>query len=103
MSDNVIPAHLANDKRWRALFHLFSNHDKLSQFFTTQYFDMKRSHVKVQLLRKASRAWSQSEKFMLSLALHCYNERNKVDLADMDYLDANNTKLAFEALKIRYS
>ncbi|WP_268874254.1 hypothetical protein [Sutcliffiella cohnii] len=39
---------------------------------------------------------------MLKLALHLFNERNKVNLGDMDYLDDSNKKLAIEAIKLRY-
>lgn len=100
---SAIPAHLRRNKRWLAVFHLFQNHEKLQKCLTTKYFVLKEERIKIQTLKKDARVWSSSEKFMLNLALHCYNERNKVDLGDMDYLDPSNTKLALEALKIRYS
>ena len=39
---------------------------------------------------------------MLILALHLFNERNKIDLGDMDYLDANNIELAIDAIRMRF-
>ncbi len=70
--------------------------------FTTKYFDLAEGTIKTGLLRKVSGPWSDSEKFMLKLALHLFNERNKVNLGDMDYLDDSNKKLAIEAIKLRY-
>ncbi|WP_445505743.1 hypothetical protein [Niallia sp. 03091] len=99
---NVIPAHLAKDRYWSSLIHLFKNHPKLKQFFTTKYFDMNDESVRMQALKRNSAAWSHSEKIMLNLALHLFNERNKFNLTDIDYLDSNNKKLAFEAIRIRF-
>jgi hypothetical protein len=98
----VIPQDLMRSKYWKPVLFLFSEHSKLSQYFTTKYFDLSAQRIKVQALKNVAKPWSESEKFMLNLALHCYNERNRVNLGDMDYLDANNTELAFKALRMRY-
>jgi hypothetical protein len=63
---------------------------------------MSEGTVKFQSLKKASAPWSSSEKVMLNLALHLFNERNKFTLADLDLLDSKNKKLAFEAINIRF-
>ena len=97
-----VPAHLYKDKYWRGVIHLFTNHYKLHQVFTTKYFDLSEESIRIAALRKASGPWSESEKFMLKLALHLFNDKNKVNLGDMDYLDDFNKKLAFEAIKLRY-
>ncbi|WBL16407.1 hypothetical protein [Sutcliffiella sp. NC1] len=99
---NKIPSSLLNDRYWRSVIHLFKNHYKLQQVFTTKYFDLSEGTIKIGLLRKVSGPWSESEKFMLKLALHLFNERNKVNLGDMDYLDDSIKKLAIEAIKLRY-
>ncbi|WP_445486461.1 hypothetical protein [Niallia sp. 03133] len=98
----VIPAHLSKDRYWASLIHLFKNHAKLKQVFTTKYFDMEGETVSMQALKRNSGSWSHSEKIMLNLALHLFNERNKFNLTDIDYLDSNNRKLAFEAIRIRF-
>lgn len=99
---NQIPVHLAKDRYWSSLIHLFKNHPKLKQMFTTKYFDVEAEIIKIQSLKRNSAAWSNSEKIMLNLALHLFNERNKFNLSDLDYLDSNNKKLAFEAIRIRF-
>jgi hypothetical protein len=98
----TIPAHLLQDREWGAMLHLFLNCPNLNCYLTTQYFDFQSCSVKVAALKRLAGPWSQAEKFMLNLAFHCYNNRNKVDLGDMDYLDPNNRQLAFEALQKRY-
>ncbi|WP_213505448.1 hypothetical protein [Paenibacillus faecis] len=91
------------DRYWRSLLFIFQNSPRLQPLLTTQFMDPKRGVVHMTKLRAASKGWSQSEKFMLNLALHLYNETNKVNLSDMDYLDYEHKKVAFEALRIRFS
>ena len=55
---------------------------------------MEQGTIKINALKKVAAPWSQSEKFILYLALHLFNERHKVNLSDMDYLDATNKELA---------
>jgi hypothetical protein len=105
MSDtkkNVIPPGIMKDRYWRGLIHLFQNHYKLKGVFTTKYFDMESGSIKIASLKRTAAPWSQSEKFLLNLALHLYNERNKVNLSDMDCLDDYNKKLAMEAISLRF-
>ncbi|MNW37022.1 hypothetical protein D3C74_140530 [compost metagenome] len=90
------------DKYWRVLLFIFQNTPRLQPLLTTQYMDPKRGVVHSTKLRVASKGWSQSEKFMMNLALHLYNESNKVNLSDMDYLDYEHKRIAFEALQIRF-
>lgn len=99
---NVIPANLMNDRYWRGTLYLFQNHPKLKQFFATKYFDMNAEQIKVQSLKRLFSPFSNSEKIMLDLALHLYNERNKFNLSDLDYLDSNNKKLAMKAIQMRF-
>lgn len=99
----AVPTHLYHSREWRALIHCFTECWKLQRYFTTEYFDLDNATVRVQALKRVSAPWSQSEKFMLKLALHLFNGTNKApDLYGMDYLDENNTRIAFEALAIRY-
>ncbi|MDP4086006.1 MAG: hypothetical protein Q8934_15490 [Bacillota bacterium] len=99
---NTISASLMKDRYWASLIHLFQNHWKLKQVFTTKYFDLNEEIVHVQALKRNAAPWSSSEKIMLNLALHLFNERNKFNLSDLDFLDSNNKQLAFEAMKIRF-
>ncbi|GIN62741.1 hypothetical protein J27TS8_27340 [Robertmurraya siralis] len=99
---NIIPISLLKDRYWASLIHLFKNHDKLNQCFNTRFFDIKGETIKVQSLKKHAAPWSTSEKVMLNLALHLFNEKYKFTLSDIDYLDEKNRKLAFEAMRIRF-
>ncbi|PKG23927.1 hypothetical protein [Niallia nealsonii] len=99
----AIPIELMNDRYWKSLLHLFMNHDKLNSVFTTKYFDFHNNTIRIQALKRNAAPWSYSEKVMLNLALHLFNERNKFNLSDIDYLDAFNKKLAFEAMAKRFS
>ncbi|SEM80728.1 hypothetical protein SAMN05518847_101854 [Paenibacillus sp. OV219] len=99
---NTIPIDHMRDRYWRGTLHLFSKQPKLRGVFTIQYFNLHYRSIKASGLKRISAPWSQSEKFMLNLALHLYNECHKVNLCDMDYLDPNNKQLAFEAIKMRF-
>ncbi|HHY72250.1 MAG TPA: hypothetical protein GX497_03315 [Bacillus bacterium] len=101
--ENVIPAHLANDRYWRGTLYLFQNHYRLNQFLTTKYFDFNEETIKMQSLKRAFAPFSNSEKIMLDLALHLFNERNKFNLSQLDYLDSNNTALALKAISLRFN
>lgn len=92
-----------NDRYWRSMLFIFGQNAKLSSLLTTKYFDMQNGVVKIDKLKRESKPWAESEKFMLHLALHLYSERNKVNLSDMDYLDANNKKIALKAIQIRFA
>jgi len=98
----TIPSSIATDRYWKPVIHLFTKNAKLKSMFTTKYFDLEAGTIKITSLKKATGPWSPSEKFMLNLALHLYNERNKVNLSDMDYLDEYNRKLAMEAITLRF-
>lgn len=90
------------DRYWRSFLYIFQNTPRLQQLMTTQFMDPKLGIVHKTKLRTVSKGWTQSEKFMLALALHLYNESNKMNLSDMDYLDYQHKSVAFEALRIRY-
>lgn len=98
----TVPSYLIKDRYWRSVIHLFKNHYRLQDYFTTKYFNFEEGTIRIAALKKVAGPWSQSEKFMLNLALHLFNERNKVNLSDMDYLDDYNKKLAMEAITLRY-
>lgn len=98
----TLPSYIAKDMYWKGVIHLFQNNSKLKGLFTTKYFDLESGSIKITALKRAAAPWSQSEKFMLNLALHLYNDSNKVNLSDMDYLDDCNRKLAMEAITLRF-
>ncbi|MGE6260907.1 hypothetical protein ACQKCU_24025 [Heyndrickxia sporothermodurans] len=99
---STIPSHLYQDRYWKPILHLFRNNAKLKSVFTTKYFDLEDEVIKVASLKRTIAPWSQSEKFLVNLALHLYNENNKVNLSDMDYLDDYNKKLVMEAITLRF-
>ncbi|BFH63955.1 hypothetical protein [Paenibacillus azoreducens] len=90
------------DRHWGALLYIFKNNGRLTPLLTTRYFDLDNGIVHIRKLREASKGWTQAEKFMLDLALHLFNQHNKVNLSDMDSLDSYNTNLAIEAIRIRF-
>lgn len=90
------------DRYWTSLLYIFSHHAKLSRYMIPEYIDINAGIVQIRKLKETAKPWSRSEKFMLDLALHLFNERNKVNLSDMDHLDANNSKLALNAIQIRF-
>lgn len=99
-----IPDHLVvADRYWRGTLHLFSKHDRLNGCLNSKYFDFEEGTIDFAALKRAARPWSESEKFMLNLALHLFNQRNKVNLSDMDYLDSTNKQLALEAISLRFN
>lgn len=98
----TIPDHLLKDRYWAPLIYIFSTCDKLNRYFNPQYINFKTGNVRAAALKKIAAPWSESERFMLQLALHCFSESNKVNLGDMDYLDSRNLQIAFQALKLRY-
>lgn len=97
-----IPTYIATDRYWKPVLHLFSNHYKLQSCFNTKYFDMEEGLIKVAALKRLAAPWSQSEKFMLNLAIHLYTNDGKLDLSNMDYLDDYNKKLVMEAITYRF-
>lgn len=98
----TIPQKISKDMYWKGVLHLFRNNAKLKSVFTTKYFDLENGTIKITALKRLAGPWSQSEKFMLNLALHLFNDINKVNLSDMDYLDDYNRKLAMEAITLRF-
>ncbi|MEK3721985.1 hypothetical protein [Paenibacillus sp. FSL H8-0034] len=97
-----IPVHLMKDRYWSGTLHLFLNNAKLQRCLTTEYFDFEECTIRITALKRLAKPWSQSERFMLELALHMFSEGNKVNLSDMDYLDSSNKALVYEALRLRY-
>jgi hypothetical protein len=99
---SYIPDHLLTDRYWKGLLYLFSNNSKLQRYMTREFLDLEECTVHAAKLLRVSAPWSNSEKFMLRLALHLFNERNKVNLSDMDYLDPENKQMAYKAIQLRF-
>lgn len=100
----MIPDHLYQDRYWRGLLYIFMNHNKFKQLLSNpEFIDFEELSVHVDKLKKTSKPWSTSEKFMLDLALHLYNGRNKFDMSEADRLDDKNTEIALKALRLRYA
>lgn len=98
----MIPDELKQDRHWRGLLYIFINNSKLQRFLTT-HIDFEGLTIDVAGLKKISRPWSISERFMLNLALNLFNEQYKVNLSDMDYLDQNNRQIALKAIQMRFA
>ncbi|MED5017904.1 hypothetical protein P9847_11380 [Paenibacillus chibensis] len=99
---STIPADLIQDRYWRGTLHLFLNQPRLKSVCTTKFIDVDGRTIKAEALKRQAQPWSHSEKCMLHLALHLFNERHKVNLSDMDFLDPNNKRLAFQAMQMRF-
>jgi len=97
-----IPNELLSDRYWRGTLHIFMNCPKLQEYSAT-YIDFDERSINSEGLKRAARPWSNSERFMLNLALHLFNEDNKVNLSDMDYLDPMNRKIALKAIQMRFA
>ena len=96
-----IPPELMKDRYWRGTLHLFTKHAKLQRYIAT-HIDFEECTIDFAGLKKVSKPWSQSEKFVLFLALHLFDESNKFNLSDMDYLDDYNKKITMEAIRLRF-
>jgi hypothetical protein len=90
------------DPYWAAVLFLFTNHSKLQNYLTDDYINIYEGIIEEEKLKKLSKPWSRSEKFVLQLALHLYSGRGKLDLNDIDYLDDENKRLVIEAMKLRF-
>jgi hypothetical protein len=91
-----------HDPYWAAVLFLFTNHSKLQNYLTDDYINIYEGIIEEEKLKKLSKPWSRSEKFVLQLALHLYSGRGKLDLNDIDYLDDENKRLVIEAMKLRF-
>jgi hypothetical protein len=98
-----IPSHLWQDRYWRGTLHLFVEQPKLRTLFNSRYFDLENGDIQTEAMKRATRPWSPSERFLLNLALHLFNERHKLNLSDIDLLDHNNKQLALKAIQLRFS
>jgi hypothetical protein len=97
-----IPVELQQDRYWGSFLHLFVNCSKLKMYFRPEFVDIENCDVHGDALLKIAGPWSPSEKFMLNLALHLFNERYVVNLSDMDGLDPSNKRIALDAIKRRF-
>src|SRR5690349_14305236 len=98
----TIPAYLMIDRNWGPLLFLFLKNDKLNTFMTTRYFDLDNREVSIQAIKNRAKPWSESEKVMLYLAFHLFNESNKFNLSGLATLDQANLALALKAIKMRF-
>lgn len=98
----TIPRHLQQDRYWKGALHIFLNNPKL-QRYASSHIDFEECTINGEGLKRIARPWSDSEKFMLNLALHLFNERYKINLSDMDILDSNNREIALKAIQMRFA
>jgi len=89
-----------DDKRLVATVYALSaigKNEKISQYIHGHWIDPEG------LLGEGSK-WSTGEKALLALATNIYDSNCPANIHDIFYcLDKNNTKIALETLKIRYS
>jgi hypothetical protein len=97
-----IPKELQQDRYWRGTLHIFMNNPKLQRYVAT-HVDFEACSINSTELLKISKPWSRSEKFMLRLALHLFNEDYSFSLSDMDYLDLKNLEIALKAIRLRFA
>lgn len=97
-----IPEHLRQDRYWGGLLHIFTNNNKLMQFLCNpKFIDFDEFTIHVDELINASKNWSPSEKYMLTVALHLFNGFNSIDIDMADRLDDKNTEILKAALLLR--
>jgi hypothetical protein len=89
-----------DDKRLVATVYALSaigKNEKISQYIHGHWIDPEG------LLGEGSK-WSTGEKALLALATNIYDSNCPANVHDVFYcLDKNNTKVALETLKLRYS
>jgi len=89
-----------DDKRLVATVYALSaigKNEKISQYIHGHWIDPEG------LLGEGSK-WSTGEKALLALATNIYDSNCPANVHDVFYcLDENNTKVALETLKLRYS
>lgn len=84
----ILGSMVEREPKFRPLLHKFVNLDES----TIDFFGMK----------KAVSSWSHSEKIMIKLAAHLFNQIHKFNLSDLNYLGSKNMKIALKAMEIRY-
>lgn len=98
----MIPEELKQDRYWRGTLYIFIANAKLQQFISS-YIDFETRSIDAAGLLRISKPWGRSEKFMLRLALHLFNENYSFNLSDMDYLDQKNMEIALKAIRLRFA
>ncbi len=102
--DMGVPTNLITDRYWRSALYLMTSR-ALRDVVLPHYYDFKKEIIEIHKLKKV-RGLSHSQDFLLSLALHLFNDTNKLPkdgLTGLSYLDSENFKLAIEAIIIRYN
>lgn len=97
----MLSTDLIHDRYWRGTLHIFEENEKLQRYIAT-HIDFEALTINASELLRISKSWSRSEKFMLRLALHLFNEQYSFNLSDIDYLDSKNREIAFNAIRLRF-
>lgn len=98
----IIPQEMLQDRYWKGALHIFMNCPKLQRYVVT-HIDFDVRTINAAELLNISKPWSRSEKCMLRLALHLFNEQYAINLSDIDYLDQNNKEIALKAIRLRFA
>jgi hypothetical protein len=67
------------------------------------YVDLDESSIDFFAIKQAISSLSHSEKIMVNLAAHLFNETHEFKLSDLDYLDGRNMKVALRAIGLRFN
>lgn len=101
-----LPEWVKNDPYWHsALYVLQKMIERDPKFLelTRKFIDLETASVSFRDMKKAVERWAHSEKIMVALAAHLFNEIHEFNLSDLDYLDSNNKQVAVTAIRVRFS
>jgi hypothetical protein len=101
----AVPEWMISDVYWRGTIHVLRNMANREPEFRPllQHFvKIDESSIDFFGMKRAVSSWSHSEKIMVKLAAHLFNQVHKFNLSDLDYLDSRNMKVALKAIELRY-
>ncbi|MDR3543252.1 MAG: hypothetical protein P4L69_20170 [Desulfosporosinus sp.] len=100
----TLPSWAKNDVYWHSsLTILCSMVDRDQKFrHLLYYINLDESTIDFFAIKHAVSSCSHSEKIMVNLAAHLFNETHEFKLSDLDYLDGRSKKTALKAIEFRF-
>lgn len=100
-----LPDWVRRDVYWSSSLYILGKMAQHSEKFKSligHYVDLENYSISFTKMKNAASKWSTSEKIMISMAAHLFNEVHRFNLSDLDYLDAQNKEVAQKALQMRF-
>ena len=101
----VVPEWMITDVYWRGTIHILgsmANREPKFRPLLHRYVNVDESSIDFFGMKRAVSSWSHSEKIMVKLAAHLFNQVHKFNLSDLDYLDSQNMRVALKAIELRF-